>query len=96
MEEVEGGVEAWKSLVDEVGFDLEGVFRRRALVPFINIPSHVAKRHGDETLSLLTLLQQAHEAFVYGVPFAALALMRAILETVLNFTMKPVEQTCAR
>ena len=29
-------------------------------------------------------LQQAHEAFVYGVPFAALALMRSILEITLR------------
>jgi hypothetical protein len=41
--------------------------------------------NGDaEKLSLLTHLQQAHDAFVFGVPFAALALMRSILEVTLT------------
>ena len=31
-----------------------------------------------------TLLQQAHDAYVYGVHYAALALMRSILEKVLR------------
>ena len=30
------------------------------------------------------LLQQAQDAFIYGAPFAAIALMRAILEIVLS------------
>ena len=33
---------------------------------------------------MLTLLQQAQDAFIYGAPFAAIALMRAILEIVLS------------
>ena len=85
QDEVYAGVDAWNSLIDEAGFDLEGVLRRRALVPFTLVPRHVSQRHGEtETLSLLTLLQQAQDAFVCGVPFAALALMRAILEVVLK------------
>ena len=41
--------------------------------------------HGSaETLSMLQNLQQAHDAFVYGAPYAALALMRSILEAVLR------------
>ena len=84
-DEIYAGIDAWDGLIDEVGFDLEGVFRRRALVPFTLVPRHVSEGHGDkETLSLLTLLQQAQDAFVYGVPFAALALMRAILELILK------------
>jgi len=76
---------AWKRLVVETGFDLRGIFRRRGLVPFVLIPRHVSRHHGEaEKLSLLTHLQQAHDAFVFGVPFAALALMRSILETTLK------------
>ena len=61
------------------------MFRRRKLVPFVLIPRHVSAHHGDaEKLSLLTHLQQAHEAFVFGVHFAALALMRSILEATLK------------
>ena len=54
-------------------------------MPFVLIPRHVSKHHGEtEKLSLLTHLQQAHDAFIFGVPFAALALMRSILETTLK------------
>jgi hypothetical protein len=37
----------WKSLKDEAGFDLRGVIRRRALVPFVLFPRHVAAHHGQ-------------------------------------------------
>ena len=49
------------------------------------IPRHVSQYPGAaEKISLLTHLQQAHDAFVFGVPFASLALMRSILETTLK------------
>ena len=38
--------EDWKSLKDEAGLDLRGVFRRRALVPFVLFPRHVAAHQG--------------------------------------------------
>ena len=38
----------------------------------------------NKPLSLMARLQQAQEAFVYGVPLAALALMRAILEQLMK------------
>jgi hypothetical protein len=82
---IEEGSSAWDRLKQETGFDLQGVFRRRELVPFVLIPRHVSDHHGDkETLSLLTLLQEAHDAFILGVHFAALALMRSVLETTLK------------
>jgi hypothetical protein len=81
----ERGTAEWRRLTDEVGFDLSGTFRRRKLIPFVLVPRHVSKSHGPkERLSLLTHLRQAHEAFVYGVPFAALALLRSLLELVLK------------
>jgi len=83
--DIENGIAAWSSLKEATGFDLRGVFRRRELVPFVLIPRHVAHKHGDaEKLSLFTHLQQAHDAFVLGVPFAALALMRSVLEVTLE------------
>ena len=82
---IQDGLAAWKKLVTEMEFDLEGAFRRRRLVPFTMIPSHIADCYGDEdTLSLLSRLRQAQEAFVYGVPLAAFALMRSILELILR------------
>jgi hypothetical protein len=76
---------AWHELKDNVGFDLQGVFRRRELVPFVLVPRHVSAKEGSaQRLSMLKNLQQAHDAFVFGAPLAALALMRSILEAVLR------------
>lgn len=84
-ESIEGGKAAWNRLTTEAGFDLRGVFRRRELVPFVLIPTHVSNLHGSaEKLSLLTLLHAANEAFIFGVHLALLALMRSILEMVLK------------
>lgn len=84
-EAVEMAIDYWESLSDEIGFDLADVFRRRMLVPFVFFPRHIAARHGaPEKTSIYQCLQQAHDAFIFGVPFAALALMRSIMETVLR------------
>lgn len=84
-EEVAKGIRDWQRLRRGLGFDLEGVFRRRKLIPFILVPPHISNRVGDrERLSLYTQIEGAHEAFVFGAPFAALALMRSILEVVLR------------
>jgi hypothetical protein len=81
---LEMAINYWEGLTDEIGFDLAGVFRRRRLVPFVFFPRHIAARHGGlEKTSIYKSLQQAHDAFIFGVPFAALALMRSIMETVL-------------
>ena len=93
---IEDGTAAWDRLATETGFDLRGVFRRRELVPFVLVPRHVSQHHGEaEKLSLLTHLQQAHDAFVFGVPFAALALMRSILETTLKTHYHPTGKDLA-
>jgi Domain of unknown function (DUF4145) len=83
--DAKNGIAAWRSLINEVGFDLAGALRRRELAPFVMIPRHVSARHGAaESLSLPMLLRQAYEAFIYGSPFAAIAIMRAILEVLLK------------
>lgn len=82
---VEMAIDYWEGLTNEIGFDLAGVFRRRRLVPFVFFPRHIAARHSaPERTSIYQRLQQAHDAFIFGVPFAALALMRSIMETVLR------------
>lgn len=79
------GVAAWERLKVETGFDLEGIFRRRELIPFVLVPRQVSSKHGSaQTLSMLRNLQQAHDAFVFGASYAALALMRSIMESVLR------------
>lgn len=82
---IEDGLREWEQLKTEVGFDLRGVVRRRQLVPFTLLPRHVSDRYGTgDRASLLTNLRAAHDAFVFGSPLAALAMMRAILEAVLR------------
>lgn len=84
-EGIEDGAAGWERLKQDAGFDLRGVLRRRSLVPFVLVPRHVASKQGSsDVISLLRNLQQAHDAFVFGTPFAALALMRSILEAVLR------------
>lgn len=80
---VSDGVAGWESLQAHAGFDLRGVLRRRKLVPFVLVPRQVAAR-GERTNRMVKNLQQAHGAFVFGAPYAALTLMRAILEAVLR------------
>lgn len=85
IERIQDGLAAWERLKQDTGFDLRGVFRRRALIPFVLVPREVAASYGDtEKLSMLRHLQQAHDAFVYGAPYAAIALMRSIMEAVLR------------
>ena len=84
VDQIAEGVRAWQSLPQETGLDLVEVYRRRELAPVIMVPRHVARRYGEKDLSLHKLLQQAQEAYVFGVPFACIALMRSILEMVLR------------
>lgn len=85
VDTIQDGLAAWERLERETGFDMQGVFRRRALIPFILVPRQIAAKHGNaETLSMLKNLQQAHDAFVFGATYAALALMRSIMEAVLR------------
>ena len=82
---IQDGCTAYGRLTQNIGFDARGVFRRRALFLQVLVPQHVAQKHGTaEPVSLYTLLQQAHDALVYGAPYTALALMRSILERVLR------------
>lgn len=85
VEDIESGIAAWERLTGEADIDVEGIIRRRRLVPFVLIPRHVSRHHGSaEKFSLFTHLQQAQEAFVYGIPFASIALLRSILEVTLR------------
>lgn len=85
IEGIREGIAALSGLKRETGLDLHGVFRRRALVPFVLVPRHVAAKHGGAgALSFLNNLQHAHDAFVFGATHGALALMRSIMEAALR------------
>ena len=84
-QQVREGLDAWERFKEETDFDLRGVFRRRLLVPFVLVPRHVAAKHSaSDKHSMLRNLQQAHDAFIYGATYAALALMRSVMESVLR------------
>lgn len=75
----------WVRKSHESGLDLRGILRRRALVPFVHFPRHVSRRlQGGDEPSVYNNLRQAHDAFIFGAPFAALALMRSVMERVLR------------
>jgi hypothetical protein len=77
----DSALDDWKGLA-RVGFSLQGVFRRAELLPTFLIPRHISKSYGEKA-ALYKLLRQAQGAFIFGVPYASVALMRAILELVL-------------
>jgi hypothetical protein len=84
-DKISASLDYWSGLTAEHGLDLSSAFRRRERTPFVLVPRHVARHHGvGEKLSLFTHLQEAQEAFVFGLWFAALAMMRCILELVLR------------
>ncbi len=71
----------WETFKSESGLDLRGILRRRALIPFVLFPRHVSKRLSKSDLpSIYQNLRQAHDAFIFGAPSAALALMRSVTE----------------
>jgi hypothetical protein len=75
----------WENLKHTHGLDLRGIIRRRKLIPFVLFPRHVSARQNNTDLpSIYHTLRQAHEAFIFGVPFASLALMRSVLEMVIR------------
>lgn len=79
------GWEFWENLKYESRLDLRGIIRRRALIPFVLFPRHVSARLTRTDLpSIYQNLRQAHEAFVFGVHFAALTLMRSVMEIVVR------------
>jgi hypothetical protein len=85
VEDVKRGISDWEQFKLDTGIDLARIIRRRELVPFVLVPRKVSANHGgSESLSILKSLQQAHDAFIYGANFAALALMRSIMEAVLR------------
>lgn len=82
---LQDGIDAWEGLKDRAGLDLRGMFRRRALVPFVLVPRKVAAKHGGaEKLTMLENLRHAHDAFIFGATHGALALMRSVMEGVLR------------
>lgn len=79
------GLEAYDYLKNTIGFDAAEAFRRWRQIPTIFMPAHVSNRHGfTERGSIYELLDDAIRAYVFGASAAAIAMCRAILETILK------------
>ena len=80
-EQAKDAFEFWETLKYTSGLDIRGILRRRALIPFVLFPRHASARLSKSDLpSIFRNLRQAHDAFVFGAPAAALALMRSVME----------------
>lgn len=76
---------AYDYLVNTIGLNIRGVFRRWRRVPVVFMSAHVSNRYGSSTKgSLLHLLDDAVRAYVFGAPAAAIAMCRSALEMVLK------------
>ena len=85
VEDVEAGIEGWNSLSANIGLDLRGILRRRALVPFVLVPRKIANQQGStHRTALLQNLKEAQESFINGTLSACVALLRATVEVVLT------------
>ena len=89
---IESSAREFRQIQQQIGVDLRGVLRRKQLVPMVLIPDHVAGKHGntlgpppDDKISLKLQLQEAQEAFVFGIPLAGISHLRALAELVLTY-----------
>ena len=83
-ESLHKALKAWDFFDQTIGVDLEGVYRRWKQIPHILIPSHVSLAAGPRKPGgLIELLGEASRAYVFGAHGAAIAMCRAITETIL-------------
>jgi hypothetical protein len=81
IEKINEGVAAWRQLTKNI-VDLRGVFRRRSLAPFTHVPPHVAHpKSPSKSSQFWPVYECATDAFVMGNFHAAIALLRAIVES---------------
>jgi hypothetical protein len=67
------------------GLDLSGAASRIRNLPVVAVPQHVSDRYSDSAIgSLFLLVDEAVRAYVFGAPYAAIAMCRAILELILR------------
>lgn len=85
LQELTDGLAAWRHLTDAVGLDLQGILRRRAMVPFVLVPRKISNKQGSkERTSLMRNLKEAQDAFLFGSLGACVAMLRATLEVTLK------------
>lgn len=79
------GVEALDHFEQVMGINIQRAFDRWNALPTVFVPKHVSDKHGlTAKEGLFAVFNQAARAYVAGAPAAAIALCRALLETVLK------------
>ncbi|MEH6716508.1 hypothetical protein [Parasphingorhabdus flavimaris] len=79
------GAQAIDHFEQVIGIDIQRAFDRWDSLPAVFVPKHVSDKHGLTAKDgLFALFGQAVRAYVAGAPAAAVALCRALLETVLR------------
>jgi hypothetical protein len=82
---VKDSAQFWETFKYETGFSVRDINRRRMLIPFVLFPRHVSRGfNNSEFSSVYQNLRQAQDAFIFGAPAAALALMRSVMEMVVR------------
>lgn len=79
------GCEILRGLDDMYGIDLKGIFRRKRLSPIVLIPTKAS--YGSLSpfhLTMYSALQQAQKAFLFGIYFAAISMLRSTVEVILR------------
>lgn len=85
VDEISEGIDVWSSLRNQMGIDIHGILRRRAMVPFVLVPRKVANQQGSEQrTALLRNLKEAQDAFVRGTMVSCVVLLRATVEVALK------------
>jgi hypothetical protein len=76
---------AYDYLVNTIGLEIAGTFRRWRKAPIVFMPAHVSNRYGaSDKGGLPHLLDDAMRAYVFGAPAAAFAMCRAAFEMILK------------
>jgi hypothetical protein len=79
------GCETLQGLDDIYGVDLKGIFRRKRLSPLVLIPTKAS--YGSLSpfhLTMYSALQQAQQAFLFGIYFASISMLRSTVEVILR------------
>jgi hypothetical protein len=79
------GCETLRGLDDIYGVDLKGIFRRKRLSPLVLIPTKAS--YGSLSpfhLTMYSALQQAQQAFLFGIYFASISMLRSTVEVILR------------
>ena len=79
------GCETLRNLDDIYAVDLKGIFRRKRLSPLVLIPTKAS--FGSLSpfhLTMYSALQQAQQAFLFGIYFASISMLRSTVEVILR------------